>query len=220
MAPRLDIEQIVARQRQGQLRFVRQRMPVERRVDESVAGRRRLVRRGAVLRRNVLDLDPAVDLATGAGQARENPQRRDLRRRPVILDRRPNCVGGQFAAPGDAARLCRTWRRARPRNRNSRPCPGESVYSGRPSRIIAGRRLVDEIAVAAVIDAALDVDRPCGVVQAQLAAIASLDAERRVADQKLLRCRRARRWRTALGSRASAPRATATGPTCQPGMTS
>ena len=216
MAPRLDIKQIVARQGQRQLRFVRQRMPVERRVDESVARRRSFVRRGAVLRRNVLDLDPAVDLATGAGQACENAQRRDLRRRPVILDRRPNRIGGQFAAPGDAAR---------------RAEPGVRIDLETVVVCLALEKAIFGQAVADDFRSALrrcncrsGCNRRCpgrgpalwcGAGSARRHYFARCRASGR--RPEIARCRRARRWRTPLGLRASAPRATATARPASPG---
>src|SRR5206468_3456545 len=86
MPARIDVEQIVAGQREGQLRARRERVPVERGVDHRVAPRWRLVRRGLVLARHALDLHPTVDLTTRAGQTGEHAERRDFGGIPEMLD--------------------------------------------------------------------------------------------------------------------------------------
>src|SRR5205085_1891487 len=105
VATSVHVEQVVAGQRQRELGILSERMPIERRIDHRVAGRRGLVWRSIALTRHSLDLDAAVDLAARAGEAGKHSERRDFGRIAEALDLRPHRVGDQFATPLDAERL-------------------------------------------------------------------------------------------------------------------
>src|SRR5580765_5483449 len=74
-------------------------MPVERGIDHRIARGLSLVRRILVLRAHPLDLDPSVDLAACARQAREDAEWWDLGSVAEAVDLRADCIRHQLSAP-------------------------------------------------------------------------------------------------------------------------
>ena len=81
LPPRIDVEEVVRRERKRQRRIGGEGVPVERGVDERVARRVGLERRRPVMIERMLDLQPPVDRAATAFHRAEDAQRRDQRRR-------------------------------------------------------------------------------------------------------------------------------------------
>ena len=111
--PRVDVEQVVALQRQRQLGVGRERVPVERRIDQRVAGRRSRSARCGCWPKSCSTSSRPSTWPRDAGQRAEHAQRRDLRRRAEALDRRAHRVGRRARRPSRCPAPCRTWRRSR-----------------------------------------------------------------------------------------------------------
>src|SRR6185369_9405337 len=160
-------------------------MPVERCIDHIVAGCSRFVGRRLVLARDVLNLEPSINLPPRAGQPGEHPEGRNFGSVAKSLDPRANGVGYQLAAPIDAQgpselHVALEFEAVIFRLALAIFVDWQTVLD------LAGRRLKNEVGIAAVIDASLEVNRPCCPVDAELGAVASFKLEAGIANEELL----------------------------------
>ncbi len=132
------------------------------------------------MREGALDLDPAVDLALRSGQGSEQPQRRDQRRGPEVLDRRAHRVGLELGAPVHAQ--CGSELRVALQLEPVIICLALAELQHR--QVVLGlsrRRLENEVGKAAVIKVAGHMHRSARVMKAELDGVAFLRAEVRIA---------------------------------------
>ena len=181
MAARVDVEQVVGRQREAQRAFGAPGAEIHLGVDHRVAIRRCLERGDALLVADPLDLAAHVELRRLDGQPAEQAQRRDARGGAGVLDGRVNVVG---EAVGDEAGVpppCQRQRSLHLEAVIARVGLAEGI-DGQPVFEAAGQVLVDEVLEPGVVGGGLQAVVAARSAQDRLDADRALGAEVGIAD--------------------------------------